>query len=115
MNSTPIRGAPLKASRSVSTPLTGKIKSATFVFPVTGQLGRSPEYVFYTKYVICVIGTRAPHTRTVAWNVGGRRTFVACSKAYASRISVASLQARPHRDIPIGSPWMNPIGTDMLG
>src|SRR6202521_5710939 len=39
---------------------------------------------------------------------GGRRTFVACSKEYASLISVASLHAGPKKESPTGSPWTKP-------
>ena len=48
-------------------------------------------------------------------NVGGRRWWVACSYAYASLMSVASLQARPKNDTPRGSPCSNPIGTVICG
>src|SRR5215471_20127008 len=47
---------------------------------------------------------------------GGRRWFAACSKAYASRISVGSDQARPRNVMPDGnSPRTKPIGTVIAG
>jgi len=46
---------------------------------------------------------------------GGTRTRLACSKAQASRISFASLNAPPMNDTPIGRPATYPAGTVMLG
>lgn len=46
---------------------------------------------------------------------GGLRCFVACSKAYARRISAGSLQAPPMKEIPTGSPKTYPAGTATLG
>jgi len=51
----------------------------------------------------------------LAKNCGGVRAFVACSKAYANRMSTASDHARPKNDIPTGKPKTNPAGTVMLG
>lgn len=48
-------------------------------------------------------------------NVGGRRWPLARSNAWAIRISVGSLQARPMNETPTGSPKANPAGTDTLG
>ena len=43
------------------------------------------------------------------------RAVVACSNAYASLISFGSLQAQPKKEIPIGSPKINPMGTVDVG
>src|SRR5262249_20703504 len=52
---------------------------------------------------------------TVGATLGGRRCFVALSYAAASRMSVASLQARPKNEIPTGNPRTYPAGTVMCG
>ena len=54
-------------------------------------------------------------TSAVASNRGTLRTFVACSKAYASLISVGSLHAGPMKESPTGNPKAWPAGTVMLG
>src|SRR5262245_55023759 len=51
----------------------------------------------------------------VGGNAGGRRCFVACSKAYASLISSASLHARPMNERPTGWPNAYPAGTVIDG
>ena len=56
-----------------------------------------------------------PSKRTLARNAGGVRTFVACSNAYAYRISVSSLHAAPMNEMPTGKPKMVPAGTVMFG
>ncbi len=46
---------------------------------------------------------------------GGRRALVACSKAYAIRMSFPSVQARPMNVIPTGRSNTNPAGTLIAG
>lgn len=60
-------------------------------------------------------GGTAYDSGTVGMNVGGRRCRVACSNAYASAISRASLQAGPMNEMPTGSPLTSPTGTVILG
>ena len=43
------------------------------------------------------------------------RAVLACLNAYASLLSFGSLQARPKKEIPIGSPKINPMGTVDVG
>src|SRR4249920_3476402 len=63
--------------------------------------------IFYTDDALISI---------VGRNFGAFRTFVACSKEYASLMSVPSLQARPKNEIPTGSASKaNPAGTVTLG
>jgi len=52
---------------------------------------------------------------TVVKNLGGRRAWVACSKAKASLSSVGSLYARPKNERPSGSPNTCPTGTVIFG
>ena len=54
-------------------------------------------------------------TFAVARKRGARRWRVACSKAYAMRIRVGSLHARPKNETPTGRPWTKPAGTVTLG
>src|SRR4051812_3370590 len=60
-------------------------------------------------------GRRVSPVGAVAANVGGRRAGDACSNAYASLSSVASLHAVPTNDKPTGNPRTIPIGTVMCG
>src|SRR5437588_636253 len=53
--------------------------------------------------------------RTVGANAGFRRAFVACSKANANLISVASACAPAKNDSPTGNPNACPAGTVMCG
>jgi hypothetical protein len=53
--------------------------------------------------------------QTLDKNLGDVLALVVCSNAYASLISVGSLQARPKKEIPIGSRETYPAGTVMLG
>ncbi len=48
-------------------------------------------------------------------NRGARQARVACSKAYARRISVGSLQAVPMKLTLTGRSWSNPAGTVTMG
>jgi hypothetical protein len=52
---------------------------------------------------------------SVGRNFGGRRTFVACSKAKANLIKVGSLNARPMNVMPTGRPKGSPAGTVTSG
>jgi hypothetical protein len=65
-------------------------------------------YMFY-------IPRRVSPTCAVGANVGFRRAGAACSNAYASLRSVASLHALPTNEMPTGSPRTRPIGTVMCG
>ena len=49
------------------------------------------------------------------FSAGTFRAFVACSNAYASLMSVASVHAVPKKLTPIGRPATSPAGTVMLG
>jgi hypothetical protein len=60
-------------------------------------------------------GDYSPAGRAVGANVGARRCFVACSYAYASEMSFASLHAPPMKEMPTGRPCTWPAGTVMLG
>ncbi len=48
-------------------------------------------------------------------NPGRRRAHVACSNAYARRISVASLHAGPMNEMFTGRPEVRPAGTVTIG
>src|ERR1051325_1379268 len=52
---------------------------------------------------------------SVGRNVGGLRTFVACSNAKARLTSFGSEKARPMKVIPTGSPKLKPAGTVTSG
>jgi len=58
---------------------------------------------------------QARYRARVRRNLGGRRAFVACSKAKASRSSLGSDQAVLKKEIPTGNPNTWPAGTVMLG
>jgi hypothetical protein len=68
------------------------------------------------KETKCVLlGSRQVHKCAVGRNSGDFRNFVACSNAYASLISVGSLQALPKKEMPTGRPKKYPAGTVTLG
>ena len=75
------------------------------VRPGSGPSAARSRWAAPSSYAIC---PSVSHTSNVTCsrNVGGFLTFVACSNAYANRISCGSLQAAPMNEMPTGSPKM---------
>src|SRR5574337_959742 len=63
----------------------------------------------------CKVGQPRFWKFTLGRNLGGFRTWVACSKAYASLISLGSCHAPAKNEMPTGNPKTNPAGTVMCG